>query len=413
MRILWLKTELLHPLDKGGRIRTYHMLRELHAEHRITYLTLDDGTAASDAGERATEYCTKLLRVPARTASKSSPRLYAELAQNQLLSTLPYAVWKYRSRRMRKQLEAIVWQGEADVVVCDFLAPAVNVPALVPLPTVLFQHNVEATIWKRHAEYAATPTRRKYFEEQCSRMHAFERQQCRRFDRVVAVSPDDEEHFRGAYGVQQVASVPTGVDTDYFQPSDTAADPTRLVFTGSMDWMPNEDAMSFFADEILPRVKSSVPSVTLSIVGRNPSAAMRQLERTQTAIDVTGTVPDVRPYLERAGVFVVPLRIGGGTRLKIFEAMAMEKAIVSTTVGAEGLPVRDGEHLLIADTPEQFAAAVVRLIEDPDFARALGQRASALVRSRFGWRGVAREFAELCGELVESKPPLWATAGAH
>ena len=403
MHILWLKTELLHPLDKGGRIRTYHMLRELVRRHRVTYLTLDDGRASADAIERAKEYCTDLVRVPVRQAAKRSPRFYWELVRN-LASPLPYAVSKYRSPAMKREISRIIEGESIDLVVCDFLFPAVNVPEQLPIPAVLFQHNVEAMIWQRHAAVASQPLRRAYLHRQWRRMYAFERAQCRRFDHVVAVSPEDVAWFVREYGVRGASHVPTGVDTGYFRPTRTSSvDANGVLFTGSMDWMPNEDAVTYFADAILPRVEAEVPGVTLSIVGRNPSPSVLALAPRHPRIRVTGTVPDVRPYLEEAGVFVVPLRIGGGTRLKIFEAMAMEKAIVTTSVGAEGLPVRDGEHLLIADTPEAFAAAVTRLLRDPDYAAALGTRAAELVRSRFGWDQAAEQFADICMRTVD--PP--------
>ena len=402
MNILWLKTELLHPLDKGGRIRTYHMLRELKREHRIMYLTLDDGDAASDAVDRATEYCDTLERIPFKTERRGSLGFYHDLARN-LRSPLPYAIWKYRSPAMQQRIAEIARERSVDLVVCDFLAPAVNVPASLPVPVVLFQHNVEALIWQRHAALARGALRASYLRQQWLRMSAFERAQCRRFDHVIAVSPDDLQWFRTDYRLSKVSDVPTGVDTEYFRPShDRAAEPHELLFTGSMDWMPNADAVTHFAEEILPLVQREVPTATLKIVGRRPTAAVRALAARHAAIDVIGTVPDVRPYHERAAVFVVPLRIGGGTRLKIFEAMAMEKAVVSTTVGAEGLDVGDGEHLLLADTPAGFAAAVVRLLRDPVEAAALGQRAAAHVRARFGWKHVASQFADICAGVVDT-----------
>src|SRR5690348_2588741 len=341
VHILWLKTELLHPLDKGGRIRTYQMLRHLLRDHRITYLTLDDGHRGADAVERATEYCTDLVRVPLRTSSKGSLRFYGELASN-VASSLPYAVSKYRSTAMRHSLSHLLATQQIDVLVCDFLAPAVNVPSTLPVPAVLFQHNVEALIWHRHATVASDPLRRMYLEMQRRRMYAFERTQCRRFDHVVAVSPEDAAWFAREYGVSAASHVPTGVDTEYFRPSGAirrAAD--EVLFTGSMDWIPNEDAARFFTEAVLPTVAAARPEVKFTVVGRNPTPAVRSLADRDPRVSVTGTVGDVRPYLERAGVFVVPLRVGGGTRLKIFEAMAMEKAIVSTSIGAEGLPVRD------------------------------------------------------------------------
>jgi glycosyltransferase involved in cell wall biosynthesis len=167
-----------------------------------------------------------------------------------------------------------------------------------------------------------------------------------------------------------------------------------------MDWMPNADAIQFFVDQVLPRLRARVPDVTLTVVGRNPPAAIRALAETEPAIRVTGSVPDVRPYIERAAAFVVPIRVGGGTRLKIFEAMAMERPVVSTTIGAEGLPVRDGVDAVLADGPEPFADAVAALLQDPVRAAAIGAAAAAAVRADYGWDGVAARFAAICGDVA-------------
>ncbi|HYP02079.1 MAG TPA: glycosyltransferase, partial [Pyrinomonadaceae bacterium] len=162
----------------------------------------------------------------------------------------------------------------------------------------------------------------------------------------------------------------------------------------------NEDAIRYFTEEIMPRIRAAVPDATLTVVGRNPYPSLLELSKRDPSIIVTGRVEDVRPFMERAPVYIVPLRVGGGTRLKIYEAMAMEKAIVSTRVGAEGLPVTDGEELVLADTPEDFASAVVRLMQDAGAARELGARAGRTVREKFGWAGVAQRFTELCERAV-------------
>jgi sugar transferase (PEP-CTERM/EpsH1 system associated) len=404
MHILWIKTELLHPVDKGGRIRTYNMLRELKREHRVTYLTLDDGHAAPDAAERALEYCDEVIRVPFHVAPRRSPRFFAELLAN-VFSRLPYAVARYRSEELRRRIGEICRERDVDVVVCDFLAPSVNVPDGLPCPTVLFQHNVEAMIWERHAQVAKGAVSRTYMREQWRRMRDFERAECRRFDHVVAVSPQDAEAFRRDYAVASVSDVPTGVDTAYFRPSGSQPRERHgLVFTGSMDWMPNEDAILYFVEQVLPLVRARVPDVSLTVVGRNAPPRVRALGEADPAIRVTGSVPDVRPYIERAALFVVPIRVGGGTRLKIFEAMAMERAVVSTSVGAEGLPVNDGKDAVLADTPAAFAAAVVDLLGNPAKARAIGQAAASAVRAQFGWDGVAARFAASCEAAAALRP---------
>jgi len=400
LRILWLKTELLHPVDKGGKIRTIEMLKRLKGQHHITYLTLDDGTATADAYSRAQEYCHELICVPVRMARRSSAQFYAELLRN-LLSTLPYAIERYRSKAMSRAIVEKSLTGNYDVLVSDFLVSAVNVPPRLPLPKVLFQHNVEAMIWRRRAETESHLAAKLYFTGQWRRMAAFERRLCRAFDAVIGVSEQDCSVMQREYGIESVAAVPTGVDTDFFRPSGVRSPVSgKLVFTGSMDWTPNEDAVRFFIKEILPLVQREVPAATLTVVGRNPSGALLNLVRDDDRIVVTGRVDDVRPFIEEAVCCIVPIRIGGGTRLKIYEGMAMEKPVVSTTVGAEGLPVSDGIDILLADNPKEFAATVVKLLRDENLARAIGEKAAANVRGRFGWDHVAANFSELCKRAI-------------
>ena len=396
MKILWLKTELLHPVDKGGKIRSYNMLKELKRNCHVTYLTLDDGTAGADARELAGEYCHELVTIPHQPSQKFTTGFYADLLFN-LASSLPYAIKKYESPAMRREVAKRVADGRFDVLVCDFLAPAVNVPPRVACPSVLFQHNVEAMIWKRHYEVQANAAKKAYLYRQWQKMRAFEAKMCPQFDCVVAVSRDDRELMQREYGVDKVYDVPTGVDTAFFRPSgERQRKPENLVFTGSMDWLPNEDAIRYFTEQILPRIKQAVPGVTLTVVGRDPFPGLVELSKRDPSVVVTGRVDDVRPYMEEAAVYIVPLRIGGGTRLKIYEAMAMEKPIVSTSIGAEGLPVTDGEEIILADTPESFADAVVGLLRQEDRATEIGKRAAAKVREEFGWDTVADDFAAIC-----------------
>ena len=415
MHIVWLKTELLHPVDKGGKIRSYNMLKELKRSCRITYLTLDDGTADRNARESASEYCHELICIPHEVRQKFTTGFYLELMQN-LTSRLPYAIKKYESSGMRDEVARQGADGRFDVLVCDFLAPAVNVPSDLTCPSVLFQHNVEAMIWKRHYEVQTNTAKKAYLFRQWQKMRTFEAKTCPEFDCVVAVSREDKEVMQQEYDVKNVYDVPTGVDTAFFRASGRARRlPENLVFTGSMDWLPNEDAIRFFTDQILPRVRQSVPSVTLTVVGRNPYPGLVELSKKDPAVIVTGRVDDVRPFMEEAAVYVVPLRIGGGTRLKIYEAMAMEKAIVSTSIGAEGLPVIDGQDIVLADTPESFADGVVALLRDENRAAQIGKLAAEKVRDNFGWDRVADNFAAICDRAIALKqlPAIAANQNAH
>lgn len=405
MKILWLKTELLHPVDKGGKIRTYNMLKELKRDHHITYLTLDDG-ANQAARAAAIEYCHELITIPHRAQAKFTTGFYLDLVRN-LVSTVPYAISKYQSPAMKRAVASQVRDGSFDVVVCDFLTPAVNLNLDVDCPTALFQHNVEAMIWKRHYQVATNPLKKLYLFGQWLKMRAFERYACRQFDIVIAVSAEDRQQIKAEYGIDAVFDVPTGVDTLFFQPNRTkAVDPHNLVFTGSMDWLPNEDAIRYFTETILPLIKTQIREVTLTVVGRNPYPALLSLAESDPSVIVTGRVDDVRPYMDQAAAYVVPLRIGGGTRLKIYEAMAMGKAIVSTTVGAEGLPVTSGQELLLADSPEAFAESIVNVLRDAELNRRLGESASRTVRERFGWEQVAREFTAICERVAVPESQL-------
>lgn len=386
MRILWLKSDLLPPLDTGGKLRTWHLLRHLARHHDITYLAFaEPGRPEADMDAMRT-VAAHVEVVPRTEAQKGSWRFYADAARY-LFDPLPYAVAKYRSKEYRRRLRRLFDAQTFDLLVCDFLFPAVNLPAHLPCPAVIFTHNVESEIWRRYAATQTGVVGRLLYGTQYRRMLRYEARTLRRFDGVLAVSDADRDTFARCYPgttTTPMYMVPTGVDTEFFKPSRSPAHAADIVFTGSMDWLPNQDAMRFFCRHVLPLVRAEEPDARLTIVGRAPTPAVLSLAN-EAGVRVTGRVDDVRPYMREAAVYVVPLRIGGGTRLKIFEAMAMGKAVVSTTIGAEGLPVMNGEHLLIADEPRLFADAIVRLMRDRNERERLGSSARALVLERYDW----------------------------
>src|SRR5215218_2638752 len=388
MKILWLSANLLLPLDKGGKLRTWHLMRHLARRHHITFLSFADPGTPEAHRAGMSEVCAELVTVPRREPAKGSLRFLLDAA-SYVVRRLPYAVGKYRSSELRARMVDLLATGEFDLVVCDFLAPVANVPAHLPCPSVLFTHNVEAEIWRRHADTARSPLRKALLSAQWRRTVRFERDAVRRFDLVLAVSDTDRRTLLQAYGPLRhpVHVVPTGVDTGYFANVAGPARPRHMVFTGSMDWLPNEDGMVYFVRDVLPLIRQKEPSATLSIVGRAPTPAITRLG-SEEGVEVTGRVDDVRPHMAAGAVYIVPLRIGGGTRLKIFEAMAMGKPVVSTTIGAEGLPVTPGTDLLIADTANAFAEAVVRLFRDEAERRRVGAAAQRLVAERYDWSAV-------------------------
>ncbi|HEY6360385.1 MAG TPA: glycosyltransferase family 4 protein [Vicinamibacterales bacterium] len=398
MRILWVKMGGLWPCTTGGRVRSLQTISALAQRHQVTVITTHGPADDPEGLQRRLSRCRQVISVPYAAPKRGSASFAAALAQS-WLSPDPVELWKWRVPAVRDRVRAILEGGSIDLCVADFLLAAANVPLGGPVPVVLFQHNVEYLIWKRLSELETSPWRRALFDIEWRKLRAREAEACRRADLTIAVSEDDRRRLAALAPGSRMSAIPTGVDTSYFVQNGFRPVPTRLVFGGSMDWHPNEDAVLYFADAILPRIRAEVPDVSLTVVGRNPSARLRELGE-RSGIFVTGTVEDVRPFIGEAAVYVVPLRAGGGTRLKIFEALAMSKAVVSTTVGAEGLGLETGRHFVAADEPQHFADEVVALLRNPEQRRMLGQAGRHLVERYYSWPMVAREFERQCEEVI-------------
>jgi glycosyltransferase involved in cell wall biosynthesis len=406
MKTLWVNSNFMHPTTKGGQIRTLEMLRHLHRWHEIHYVAIEN-PAQPEGPARAREYSHKSYPFPYRVPSKTSPAFYAELLRG-LFSPTPVAVERFNPPGMRAFLEDLIRREHFDCAVVDHLAPTSYFPDLPH--AIFFQHNVETVIWRRHVEHAANPLRRAYFKLQADRMYRYERRVSQASGHIVAVSRTDADVMRRLFDVTRVTEIPTGVDIDYFLPGktgDSACQPVPtadLVFVGSMDWLPNVDGVLYFVREILPLIRRQRPATTLAIVGRTPPPKILQLAAEDSGIRVTGTVADIRPYLWNSAVSIVPLRIGGGTRLKIYEAMAAQIPVVSTTIGAEGLSVNPPEDIRIADTPDRFASHCLEVLASPEIRARLSHFAWQMVNSNFSWEHVARCFEK----IMENGPRLSA-----
>lgn len=393
MKILWINTHLLHPLDRGGTIRSYNMLRCLKAAHDITYVALCEAPGGA-ASARAAEYCRRLVEVSWRGAPQRGSWSFGQSAAANLLSLLPLKLALYNARVLRRELRRLTSGERFDVAIADFLFSALPSEEVRDVPRILFQHNVEALIMQRMAEHARGVSRR-YFASQAARMRRWEGALASRFDHVITVSENDTRLMREWYGVQHVSAVATGVDTDFYRPA-PSHDSHDVVFVGSLDWLPNLDGIGWLLDEIWPRIVLRDPRARLHLVGRRPGAALRARCEGRRDVRLWADVPDVREHLSRAALVIVPLRMGGGTRLKIFEALACAKAVVSTHIGAEGLPVRAGRHLLLAESAVAFADAVVELLEDGPRRARLGTAGRELVAERFSWTRITRDFETIC-----------------
>jgi len=398
MKILWVKSDLLHPTTKGGHIRTLEMLKRIATRHEVHYAAFDDDPEGT--GKRlSSQYCAKVYTVAHRAPGRTSPAFAAQLVRG-VFSRLPVAIFRYRSVEMARVLAEIIEKEKFDSIVCDFVTPAINFPSMQPC--VVFEHNVETVLWRRHAQNARNIAERLYLQLQASRMFRYEGDVCRAARHVIAVSREDASQLQEMFGIAPVSFIPTGVDVDYFTPPQ-ASPRDGLVFVGSMDWLPNIDGMRWFCQDVLPLIRARRPDCRLSIVGRTPSREILRLAERDPLIEITGTVPDVRPWLWKAAVSIVPLRIGGGTRMKIYEAMAARTPVVSTTIGAEGLEVNPSRDICIADDAPGFAERCLELLAGENLRKAQAAAAWTLVEREFGWDKIALRF-----EAILAKYPARA-----
>lgn len=388
MKILWICPFFLHPTDRGAQIRTLGTLKQLHKRHDIHFAALNDPHNL-EGPLRSAEYSRRHFSIEHSPPGRRSIGIIPQLASS-IANPIPMAVFRYYSPKFRQEISRLIATEHYDSIVCDFLASAPNLTNMGPC--VLFQHNVETTIWQRHVAQSHSLLKKLFFQMQAKKMEAYERKTCRSAKHVIAVSEIDAARMKDMFGIETVTSVPTGVDVEFFAPSGAALPVSDLVFCGSMDWLPNVDAVEYFLSEVFPLIRQKLPGATFTIAGRSPDARVLKAVQGHTGVSVTGKVEDMRPYLWGSKISVVPIRIGGGTRLKIYECMAAGVPVVSTTVGAEGLRYKDGEDIILADDASSFAEACIRLLSDDTGRRSIAHNALERAQKECSWAAVSREF---------------------
>jgi glycosyltransferase involved in cell wall biosynthesis len=395
LKIAFISPVFLFPADAGGKIRTGNILRGLKESGQFDITLLSPATPEQQR-EWQGELDRQCHRFIGWAPSAARPRWQRA---PDLLSSLPINVAADRTPAAVEAVEKLLAAEAFDVVVFDFVHAAVLRPANLKGATVCFTHNVEAEIFERHAKTAASAPLRWLWASQAAKMRRFEREALASFTRVVAVSERDAKKF-AADGLTTARAIPTGVDLDFFSWQTPADGSPTVVFTGSMDWEANVDGIRFYIEEVWPLVRAKVPNAQLRVVGKNPPASL--VQRNVQGVSFTGFVDDVRDHVRDAQAFVIPLRVGGGTRIKAFEAMAMGLPVVSTTIGIEGLDVDDGTHFLRADGAEALASATLKLIADGTLRLKLSRAARELVEARFGHRVAADVFGQILLEAVEA-----------
>jgi glycosyltransferase involved in cell wall biosynthesis len=393
---LWVKADKLLPVQNGGNIRSYNIARELKSRHELRFFSYYGGSRDARYEQDLAQHFPGAICV--YTGKRDAPGLTRGLDYLFRLSARPpYAVSRFASSRVRAKLRAHLQEGRFDVIICDFLDAAVNFPADLTFPAVLFQHNVESEIWRRHAATELNPLKKQMYGLEFRKMQRYEREIVRKFHHVIAVSEHDRELMSAWTEPSRVTVVPTGVDLKQFQSLPSAEGVPLVIFVGAMDWEPNVDAVEYFCRDIWPSVRAAVPAARFRIVGRNPD--WRVQKWASDSVELTGRVPSVVDHLREAAVVVVPLRVGGGTRLKIYEAMAVGRAVVSTSVGAEGLDIHNGRDLILADDPGTFAEAIVTLLRDREL-RGRYERAAAGLAAQYDWSVIGEKFSGVLEAVV-------------
>jgi polysaccharide biosynthesis protein PslH len=383
-RVLMLAHQLPWPPRHGSAARAWGLLRALARAHEVTLIAFETEGADLD----------RLRTIAEPIVAGPPPRRSRGDRLRTLLSGRADLADRLRSAAFARALEAVLGARAFDAVQLEGLEMAPYLDILRPPrfqgAVVYDAFNVEHVLQARAGAVTGLGPAALYSRLQAPRLRRLEALMCRRADRVLCVSEPDAAALRALVPTREPTVVPNGVDVDDFaRVGDRATDgAARLVFTGTMDFRPNADGVEWFARDVLPRIRSVRPDAELIVVGQRPGPRLRR-RHGRDGVTITGAVDDVRPFLARASVVVAPLRFGSGTRVKLLEAMACARPIVATTLAAEGLAVRDGTELLLADAPEPFARTVLALLDDPARARRLGQAGQALVRARHDWTAIA------------------------
>lgn len=406
MKILFISQIVPYPPHGGVLQRGYNIIREIarHNEiHLLAFVHPDTLTSPEMIAESRAElekHCAAVEYFPL-WPKKSRLHKYGGLMLG-LFSSRPFSFLAHRSHALRKRIDEILANGNIDLIHCDTIALAQYFKRKWNIPAVLTHHNIESELMDRRAEVQGNPLARFYLKREVSKLRAAEIAESVRFNINITMSEVDAQKLRKLVPDARTAVIPNGVDLDYFKPI-TGLETRSVIYTGGMNMFANKDAVLYFINNIWPRIKAGIPEARFYIIGQDPPPELIRMARQDRGLQVLGYVDDVRPHVAKAGVYVVPLRVGGGTRLKVLDALAQGKAIVSTSVGCEGIQVEPGKNVFIEDDEDRFSERVLELLRNDAARLKLGGAARELACEKYGWEASGAKLHQVYTELSHAR----------
>ena len=404
MNILFLSPEIPYPAQSGHHLRTLNVLKMLARSHRIHFVGFAQHREDYRYIPQLGSFCESVTLFP--IAPKGYNPAFFTMALKNCGSPYPLVAQRYCTAEARRWIQKLLDRHPFDLVHIDMLALGLYHAMFPKIPVFLTNHNVESLRLYRWSRIEKNALLRLYLKSQYHKLRRFEQEICPVMDRCIVVSETDRDHLQSLCRSDNFTVVPNGVDTTYFRPMPTPLRANHLVWVGGMGSPYNADAVDYFLTAVWPIITQTNGAVTVEFIGESPTATLRRLAMEDPRIRITGLIEDIRPAVSAASVFIAPIRSGSGTKIKVLNAMAQAKAVVATPVAAEGIAGAHGEHLLIGDTAESFAEAVVRLLAQPDLARRLGAAARDLIEERYSWQVICRTMDQLYSTIGTSTKGL-------
>jgi glycosyltransferase involved in cell wall biosynthesis len=407
VKLLWISQNLPFPPKTGVLQRNYNLIREASrfADVHLLAILKQDILPGFDAAVAERELATLCRRVQVvRLPIEESKLRFLAVVVWSLFTRAPFTANWASSPVLRNAVAQALDEGPFDAVYFDTISLAGYRPMVGPTPSALNHHNIESHLFERRLPYERHPLKRFYFGLEAGKLRRYEAEVGHSFETHLVVSRLDGERLQAICPGVSTSVVANGVNVDYFTPGAAPPEKGHLVMVSGMNWFPNRDMVLYFVGQIWPALSAKRQDLKLTIVGASPPEEVTALAARDTRVTVTGWVDDVRPFMERAQVYLCPMRDGGGTRLKILDALAMGKAIVATTMALEGIDVVPERDVLVADDPSQFVAQVVRLVDDPDLAPRVGASGRDFAVQHFSWPVIGARMEQTFRSLASAGP---------